>query len=747
MLMQPARPAHRHKSDTGVTQRRYTPALHFFIPGYVLFKSIVLPVALLGAATAAFADEGQWQPHQLPQLSSELKRIGITMPAAKLADLSKHPMSAMVALPGCSASFVSPDGLVVTNHHCAYGAIQRNSTPEQNYIVDGFLAKTRAEELPGGPNTLVYVTEKVENVTQQVLKGLTPSLSGRERHELVGARVKALIAECETDKSVRCSVPAFHRGLEYYRIKQLMIRDVRLVYAPSDRIGNFGGDIDNYEWPRQTGDYAFLRAYVGKDGRPADPSPDNVPYKSKDFLVVSAEGLKNGDPILLAGYPGRTSRYKLPSEIRFARDVDFPAKAATISADLAVIADATKGNPAWDVRYASVAKSLNNVLKKTQGLMDGFARKDIAAIKDVQDAEFRTWQGRQADGDKKLLTALDTVIAQDMALQREEAAWAEATHSDLLKSARTLYRLALEREKPDAGREGGYQERDLSFIKARLARLEQSFVASVDEARFKAALVRYARIDAAVRPQGVDALLPKETALPALYRSSDLGDTAKRLAWIGKDVQAFRASNDPFIALAVRLHDAGMALEGRREEIDGNLERVIPQYMAAVIAWKTSQGKPVYPDANSTLRVTYGTVSPYAPRDGLLKGPFTTVEGILEKETTKDPFIVPAALKAAIQGKRYGVFKDKALGTVPVNFLSSADTTGGNSGSAVMNGRGELVGLNFDSTYESITKDWYFDTAITRAIHVDIRYMLWVMKEVDHADNLLKEMTIKYPKK
>jgi len=712
-----------------------------------LFKSIFLPVALLGAATAAFADEGQWQPHQLPQLSSELKRIGITMPAAKLADLSKHPMSAMVSLGGCSASFVSPDGLVVTNHHCAYGAIQRNSTPEQNYIVNGFLAKTRAEELPGGPNTLIYVTEKVENVTKRVLDGLSPTLSGSERHALVAARVKALIAECETDKSTRCSVPAFHRGLEYYRIKQLMIRDVRLVHAPSDRIGNFGGDIDNYEWPRQTGDYSFLRAYVGKDGRPADPSPDNVPYRSKDFLVVSAEGLKNGDPILLAGYPGRTSRYKLPSEIRFARDVDFPAKAATITADLAIIAAATQGNPAWDVRYASVAKGLNNVLKKTQGLMDGFARKDIAAIKDVQDAEFRTWQQNHAGANKNLLTELDAVIARDMALQRQEAAWNEATHSDLLKSARTLYRLALERQKPDAEREGGYQERDLSFIKARLTRLEQSFVPSVDEARYKAALGRYARIDGAVRPQGLGALLPTEAALPAMYRSSELADTTKRLAWIGKDPQAFRASNDPFIMLAVRLHDAGMALENGRNEIDGNLERVIPQYMAAVIAFKTSQGKPVYPDANSTLRVTYGTVSPYAPRDGLLKGPFTTVEGILEKETDKDPFIVPAALKEAIQGKRYGVFKDKALGTVPVNFLSSADTTGGNSGSAVMNGRGELVGLNFDSTYESITKDWYFDTAITRAIHVDIRYMLWVMKEVDHADNLLKEMTIKYPKK
>jgi len=711
-----------------------------------LFKSIVLPVVLLGVAAHAAADEGQWQPHQLPQLSSELKRIGITIPAAKLADLSKHPMSAIVSLGGCSASFVSPDGLVVTNHHCGYGAIQRNSTPEKNYIVDGFLARTRAEELPGGPNSLVYVTEKVENVTGRVLDGLGANMSGRERSEAISSRIKALIAECESDKAYRCSVPAFHRGLEYYRIKQLMIRDVRLVYAPSDKIGNFGGDIDNYEWPRQTGDFTFLRAYVGKDGRPADPSPDNVPYKSKDFLVVSAEGLKNGDPILLAGYPGRTSRYKLPSEIRFARDVDYPAKVASITADLDVIAAATRGNAAWDVRYASVAKSLNNVLKKTQGLLDGFARKDIAAIKDVQDAEFRAWYGKNGSG-ADLLGRLDTLIEMDMRLSRQEASYLEATHSDLLKSARTLYRLAQERQKPDAQRESGYQERDLSFIKARLTRLEQSFVPAVDQARWAAGLRRYAKIDAAQRPNGLDALLPKADSLDAYYKKTELADTAKRLAWIGQDVEAFRKSSDPFIALAVRLDGIAAKQDDARKDIDGNLDRTIPQYMSAVIAWKKSQGKPVYPDANSTLRVTFGTVSPYAPRDGLVKGPFTTVEGIVEKATGKDPFLVPAKLTEAVKAKRYGVFKDPVLNTVPVNFLSSADTTGGNSGSAVMNKRGELVGLNFDSTYESITKDWYFDTAITRAIHVDIRYMLWVMKEVDGADNLLKEMTIKYPKK
>ncbi|PVX37393.1 dipeptidyl-peptidase 7 [Janthinobacterium sp. 78] len=714
--------------------------------GHILFKTIVLPVALLGAFAGAHADEGQWQPHQLPQLKADLKRVGIEIPAEKLADLSKHPMSAIVSLGGCSAAFVSDAGLVVTNHHCAYGAVQRNSTPEHNYITNGFLAKTRASELPGGPNSLVYVTDKVENVSERVLKGLTADMTGRARHEAVEKRVKDLIAECETDKMYRCSVPAFHRGLEYYRIRQMMIRDVRLVYAPSDKIGNFGGDIDNYEWPRHTGDYSFLRAYVGKDGRPADPSPDNVPYKSKDFLVVSAEGLKAGDGILLAGYPGRTSRYKLPAEIRFARDTAFPLKVSELQADLAVMADATHGDAAAAVRYASVVKSINNVLKKTQGLLDGFARKDIAAIKDVQDAEFRAWYAKQPNVSATLLAELDAAIASDMALSEEEFAWSVATNSDLLKSARTLYRLSLERQKADAERESGFQQRDLAFIKARLARLEQSYVNQVDQARFAAGLKRYAQLAAKSHPQGLDALLPAPAAVAALYQQTQLADTAKRLAWLEKDQAAVARSDDAFMQLAVKLQPVELALEERRKEIDGNLERVIPQYMQAVIAWKKSQGKPVYPDANSTLRVTYGTVSPYSPRDGLTKGPFTTVEGIVEKVTGKAPFEAPQGLIDAVKQKRYGQFRDPVLGTVPVNFLTSADTTGGNSGSAVMNKRGELIGLNFDSTYESITKDWYFDTAITRAIHLDIRYMLWVMQEVDHADNLLQEMTIKYPK-
>ena len=702
--------------------------------------------ALGTASMAAHADEGQWQPYQLPQLKAELKRIGIAIPAEQLANLSKLPMSAMVALPGCSASFVSDAGLIVTNHHCAYGAVQRNSSATRNLIADGFLAKTRAEELPAGPSERIYVTDKVETVTDKVTGNLSPNLSGLERNKQIQNRIKVLIAECEQDKAYRCSVPSFHRGLEYYRIRQLMIRDVRLVYAPSDKIGNFGGDVDNFEWPRHTGDFSFMRAYVGKDGRPADPSPENIPYHSKDFLKVSAEGLKNGDPILLAGYPGRTSRYKLPTEIRSARDTSYPRRVAENQADLATIALATKDNPESSVRYASVVKSINNGMKKTEGLIDGFARKDIASIKDVQEAQFRLWFAAHSDAnDKNLLTELDTAIAADIALGEQEFAMSVALHSDMFRSARSLYRVALERKKPDAEREPGYQERDIPFLKARLSGLERSFVSSVDQARWQAAMQRYAQLPADTHPQGLDALLPAVDAIAPLYAQTKLTTTAQRLAWLDKDADSMAQSDDAFLRLASKIYPLGEAMENRRKEIDGNLERIIPRYMQAFINWKKSQGKPVYPDANSTLRLTFGTVAPYSPRDGISKGPFTTVEGIVEKNTGKEPFNVPPAEQDAIKAKRYGVFRDAVLGTVPVNFLSSADTTGGNSGSAVMNKHGDLIGLNFDSTYESITKDWYFDSAITRAIHVDIRYMLWVMKEIDHADNILQEMTIKYP--
>lgn len=736
-----------------------------FLNSSSISSPISLPSKLLGLtvcgsamalAAHAWANEGQWQPHQLTQLKAELKQTGLTLNPEKLADLHKHPMSAVVFLNGCTASFVSNAGLLVTNHHCGYDAIQRNSSAAHNYIADGFLAKTRAQELPAGPNVRVMVTDKVENVTPRVLAGLhgvaSDKMSGRQRHQAIEQRIKTIIAECEADKAYRCSVPAFHRGLEYFLIRQLMLRDVRLVYAPSDKIGEFGGAIDNFEWPRHTGDFSFLRAYVGKDGRPADPAPENIPWHSKDFLHVSAQGVKEGDPVFLAGYPGRTNRYKLPAEIRYVRDVNFPRRVQDGAADLAVIAQATASNPEAAVRYASEVQGTNNGMKKTQGLMDGFARKDIAAIKDAQFAEFKTWFASHGK-DAELLAELEQVISAESRLREQEFAFNLARQSDLLGVASQLLRLAHERKKSDDQRDLRYQARNWPFFKSNFSRMEQSFVASVDMARWQAALERYRALPAAIHPPGLDALLSTNlrtnlpTDLAGMYAHTGLGDTATRLSWMEKDLASIEQSDDAMLALAQKLFALTLELENQRKEIDGTLERVIPRYMQAVIDWKKSQGKPVYPDANGTLRVSYGKVASYSPRDGLTKGPFTRAEGILEKDTGKAPFIVPNAVKEAILARRYGVYQDPVLGTLPVNFLSNLDTTGGNSGSPVLNNQAQLIGLNFDSTYESITKDWYYDPALSRAIHVDIRYMLWVMQEIDHADNLLKEMTIHYPTK
>ncbi|MEE9478207.1 MAG: S46 family peptidase, partial [Roseateles sp.] len=661
-----------------------------------------------------------------------------------LADMTRHPLSAMVSLGGCSGAFVSAEGLVITNHHCAFGAIQRNATAQRNLMAEGFLARSRAEELPAGSTERFYVTDRIDDVTAEVTGGLPATLGGAERHAQIEQRIKALIAACEQDAAYRCTVPSFHRGLSYYRVRQLMIRDVRLVYAPSERIGNYGGEVDNFEWPRHTGDFTFLRAYVGRDGRPADPSPDNVPYRPRDFLTVSTAGLRENDPILLAGYPGRTQRYRLPAEVRAARDVQLPRRVAETQADIAVIRTATAPDPESVVRYASVVRGLANGLKRSQGTLDGLTRRDIAAQKDAQDADFRRWLATQGRSDDlATLRELDAAIADDQLLSNQEFGLGVALHSDLYRSARTLYRLALEQRKPDAEREPGFQQRDLPQIQARLARLEKTSLPTVDAARWQAALQRYAALPAPTHPAGLDALLPAPDEVRARVTGSELADRARREAWLSQPVDAFEASTDPLIRLAVAHQPLLLALEARRKAVDGTLEQLVPRYMQAYIAYRQSRGEPVYPDANGTLRVTFGRVSGYRPHDGLLKLPFTTLEGVLEKHTGQAPFDAPAALREAAAAQRGSPYRDAVLGTVPVNFLSTADTTGGNSGSAVMNRRGELVGLNFDSTYEAIAKDWAFDPAMTRAIHVDIRYALWVMQQVDHADAVLRELTIR----
>ena len=390
-------------------------------------KRAVLVLILGMIPLAASAEEGMWQPHQLSQLADELRDLGMRIDAGKLADLTKHPMNAVISLGGCTASFVSPEGLVVTNHHCAYRAIQYNSTEEKNLLADGFLARTPEEELFAGPGSRVLVTVSVSDVTGDVLGSLAEGLEGRSRYQAIEDKEKELIAACEEDEGHRCRVAATHGGLEYYLIKQLEIRDVRLVYAPAGSVGKFGGDVDNWMWPRHTGDFSFYRAYVGTDGKPADPDEGNVAFRPKHHLTVSAEGLEDGDFVMVAGYPGRTSRYRLSGEVENMIRWHYPTRKAAFETWLAIINAETSERSDAAIKYAGTVASLNNVLKNYQGMLDGFAKSDILERKAEQEAELQRWL--EAGGEMRTqylsaMTELRDLIARDQAT-RERALFYE----------------------------------------------------------------------------------------------------------------------------------------------------------------------------------------------------------------------------------------------------------------------------------------------------------------------------------
>ncbi|MBY5993749.1 S46 family peptidase [Ferrimonas balearica] len=717
------------------------------------------PVALMVSLPLS-ADEGQWLPHQLLELGDQLEHRRIALPAEQLADLTQAPMNAVVGLGYCTASFVSPKGLVVTNHHCAYGAVQYNSHGEHNYMADGFLARDPTHELPAGPQERLYITDKVEKVTDRVLAGTETAEDGYQRHQIIERNRKGIIQACEADPAYRCSVRDFHGGLHYYLLRQLVIRDVRLVYAPPQSVGAYGGDIDNFEYPRHSGDFTFLRAYVAKDGSPAAYSEDNVPYQPAGYLSINADGIRAGDGVLVAGYPGRTSRHKLTEELRFAADWLYPTQADRYQGRIDAIEALGDELPEVAVAYAATKASYANRMKKLNGLLDGFRKTDIPALKASRDEALAQYLAGKPEA--AALTELRTLVAADQQAYQENFYLNNAQSGALLTAAARLYKWAKEQQKADAERDAGYQERDRKLFAARLDRLERRFDARMDKVLWQQDIAAYLNQDQ--RDPVLDAQLA-QLDFDTLYVKTTLGDKDQRRAWMDQPASAFEQSSDPLIRMAVALYPGNEARDKARKTRLGELAQARPAMMQAMLDWYQSLERPVYPDANGTLRISIGHVDGYQAADALYKQPFTRLEGIREKHTGLAPFDAPAPVLAAIEEGRYGDYARTDLGqrpneawycgflpcaqadalpfgSVPVNFLSSADTTGGNSGSPVMNGKGELVGLNFDSTYESITKDWYFNPAITRAVHVDIRYVLWMMSEVDNAQWLLDELTL-----
>jgi hypothetical protein len=697
----------------------------------------------MSLSLAAQAKEGMWVPQQLPEIAGPLKQAGLELPPEQLANLTGDPMGAVVALGGCTASFVSPEGLVVTNHHCAYGAIQLNSTAERNLIKEGFNAATLADEVSAGPNARVYVMDRITDVTDKMQAAAGDS-AGLARQQALETAQKALIAECESEAGYRCTLYSFFSGQTYRLFRQIEIKDVRLVYAPPGSIGNYGGEVDNWMWPRHTGDFSFYRAYVGKDGKPAAYSPDNVPFKPRQHLRLAKDALEAGDFVMVAGYPGTTNRYALFDEFQAVSTWQYPVVGQHLKNLVALVEAAGKDDADLAVKYANTIRGWQNAMKNWDGQLEGFARIDAPATKRAEEDAVLAWlrsQGKQGEAGLAAHARLVQLAAEARATRERDLVVGQIANTGLLGNLRMLHRLAIESAKPDAERAPGYQQRDLPGIQGAVQQLERRYLPKMEKQLLAYWLREYLKLPAEQRVAAIDAWLGGNDeaaitrALDATYAGTTLAGTDARMALLGASQADIEASNDPLMKLAVSLAPVLKEMEdvGKARTGDQSLHR--PVYLAAVQSYKRSQGQGVYPDANLSLRITYGNVMGYSPKDGVAYTPFTTLDGLAAKATGVEPFDAPKNQLDLIAGMGA---QEKAA--IPVNFLSDLDITGGNSGSPVLNGKGELVGLAFDGNWESVSSNWVFDPTMTRMISVDHRYMLWVMDKVFPAPNLLEEM-------
>jgi hypothetical protein len=699
---------------------------------------------------AARAAEGMWVPQQLSEIAGPLRKAGLRLDPKQLSNLTGDPLGAVVSLGGCTASFVSPQGLVATNHHCAYGAIQLNSTPERNLIKDGFNAATQAEELSAGPNARIFVLDRIDDVTAQVRAAIAAAPDAMARSQARDAIEKRLIAECEAAEGYRCRLFSFSGGSVYRLFRNLEIRDVRLAYAPPGSVGNYGGEIDNWMWPRHTGDFAFYRAYVGRDGRPAAYSPDNVPYRPKHWLKIADKPLAAGDFVMVAGYPGSTNRYALADEFADTADWTYPVVSRHNKAMVALLDAEGRKNPDIAVKYASIRQGWENTLKNYDGQLEGFERIGAAGIKQKEEEAVLAWLRKRGKEGRPALEAYETLRAlntQARATRERDLVLSRLGSNGVLWTAIQLYRAAIEREKPDAEREPGYQQRDQPALEGAMRQMERRYHPTMDREMTRYWLNEYVRLPAGQRLQTLDGWLKgsDEKAITAALRNlaaTKLGNTDERLRWLKADRKEFERSKDPAIRYAVTLMPSLLKIEQARKMRAGDSMVARPLFLQAVADYRKSRGQAVYPDANGSLRITFGNVTGYVKRDGSRQKPFTLLEEVAQKATGQEPFDAPQAQLDAIAAKRYGGLADRRLGTVPVNFLSDLDITGGNSGSPVLDANGRLVGLAFDGNWESVSSNWVYDGSVNRMISVDQRYMRWIMQEVFPAPQLLEEIGV-----
>ena len=646
-------------------------------------------------------------------------------------------MRAIVNFAGCSAGFVSKRGLIATNHHCAYGAIQAQSSEEHDYLENGFVAGSIKEELEARGKT-VKVLVAIDDVSDAVHEVVRANKDPSERQKAVEAKTKELVQACEDEHpGHRCRVADFYRGATFQLHRYLELLDVRLVLAPPSSVGNYGGEVDNWMWPRHSGDFSILRAYVGPDGKPAPYSEDNVPYEPKRWLEVSADGVAPGDFVAVLGYPGHTDRYLSLPETRRQLEQFLPARVDLYGEWIQIYEEAGAADPAVRIKVAARLRSLANRHKNARGMVAGINAIGLIAHRETEDAELRDWATKRSNNlHSDALNRLGSLAEEKRAAFPSGFLVDNATRSSVaLGAAVALTRWAKERTKPDLERVSGYMDRDRDRVWDRIERGVRDFDRDVDTRTAQAWLMRAEALPAEARfttvQQGQAASIFARTQLMNADRARELFDAA--------DWTSIEASRDPLLVWAREIVTAIEAREEQERAWSGEMLAIGPLYFETV---KAVRGGAIYPDANSTLRFSAAKVGGYSPRDGVVATPQTTVKGQVAKHTGQDPFDLAEAIRKAAPKSSSTYWADPALGDVVVCFLSNADTTGGNSGSPVVDGRGRWVGLNFDRVWENIAGDFGWRQDRSRNITVDVRYILWTMDEVFGASHLLEELGV-----
>ena len=706
------------------------------------FKTIAAAILALAGTFTAKADEGMWLPSLISQRIVDMQEKGFRLSAEDIYNVNQASLKDAVVLfgRGCTGELISPEGLLLTNHHCGYGQIQQHSSVEHDYLRDGFWAMSREEELPNKGLSVSFL-DRMEDVTSIILDGYDAKMTEEERAALVKKNSAALIEEAVKDgKGLRATVEALFYGNQYFLFVYREYKDVRLVGAPPSSIGKFGGDTDNWMWPRHTGDFSMFRIYADKNNDPASYSEDNVPYRPKKFFRVSTAGVQEGDFTFIYGFPGSTKEYIHSEGVRYIEEVGDPHKINLRTLRLDIMNRHQGQSQKVRIQYSSKNANVSNAWKKWQGEVKGIRKMKTVATKREYEKAFSAWaKGTEYEGLTDKIAALYAEL--------EPYSFATDYYNETVRTIE-LANFAMSTARLFTTKDGV-----VSFDNAKSAELAESFYKDwylpIDKESFVAVMNEYEKnVPADFKPAFYKEQMEKYGTAAAwaddIFGTSLFVDEARVKALTDEDKAAVFA--DPaFVFFNEFLKWYSSDIQPQTTRINRELDLAYRDYMRGQMDFAEATDGPAgreafYPDANLTLRVAYGHIKGYSPADGVYYVPSSTIKGIMEKDNPNIfDYNIPQRLRDIYAMKDYGRWAD-ASGEVPVCFIATNHTTGGNSGSPVINENGDLIGLNFDRVWEGTMSDIVFDPEICRNIALDVRYVLFTIEKIGGASYLFDEM-------